>query len=89
VSRTQQRNKELTAVKEEQKSSILNLETSLQNVTNDRDFAKDNLLHLQQVIGEAEERKQVGIFFIRPYITSSFQCLLVIGFSDLIKHFNK
>jgi hypothetical protein len=88
VSRTKRRNEELTAIKEEQRSHITKLETSLQDVTNDKDFGKNNVLHLQQVIDEAKERKQV-MYFIRPYIMSSFQCLPVIGFSDLARHFNK
>ncbi|XP_021916559.1 coiled-coil domain-containing protein 18-like isoform X2 [Zootermopsis nevadensis] len=59
VSRIQQMNVELTAVTEGQRSYITKLETSLQDVTNDKDLGKNSVLHLQQVIGKAEERKQI------------------------------
>jgi predicted nucleic acid-binding Zn-ribbon protein len=59
VSRAQHKNEELKAAKEKQKSHITQLEISIQDVSNDRDALKNNVLHLQQAIGEARKRKQV------------------------------
>lgn len=60
--RAQQKNEELTAANEAQKSHITDLEISLQNVTSDRDSLMNKVLCLQQAIDEARKRKQVQFF---------------------------
>jgi esterase/lipase len=59
VSRAQQKNEELKAAKEKQQSHVTQLEISIQDVANDRDSLKNNVLHLQQAADEARKRKQV------------------------------
>lgn len=88
MSRIQQMNVELTAVTEGQRSYITKLETSLQDVTNDKDLGKNSVLHLQQVIGKAEERKQVKMYYA-PYIMPSFHACLLLFFFYFVKGFNK
>lgn len=72
MSRTQQKNEELTAITKEKMSHITKLEASLQDVNNDKDIRKKSVLHLQQVIDGAGERKQVRMYFIRPLDHVSF-----------------
>jgi hypothetical protein len=61
----QQKNEELTAEEEAQKSHITNLESLQQEVTNDNDFLKNKILHQQQATYEAGKRKQVrSVYFL-------------------------
>ena len=55
----QRKNEELTAEEETLKNHIMKLEISQQEVTSDIDLLKNKILHKQQAICEAGERKQV------------------------------
>jgi hypothetical protein len=65
VKNAQQKNEELGAEEETQKSFITKLEISQQEVTSDNDLLKNKILCLQQAIYEAGERKQVrNVYFL-------------------------
>ena len=60
-----QKNKELTAQEEMQKSLIMKLEISRKEVTSDNDVLKNKILCMQQAIYEAGKRKQVrNVYFL-------------------------
>jgi hypothetical protein len=71
VNRAQQKNEELTVNKEVLMNHAAKLETSLQDMSNDREFWKNNELNLQQTIDEARKRKQVRIVCMFAYMLAS------------------
>lgn len=61
----QQKNEELTAEEETQKSLTTKLEISRKELTSDNDVLKDKILCMQQAIYEAGKRKQVrSVYFL-------------------------
>jgi len=61
----QQKNEEITAEEETQKSLITKLETSRQEVTSEKDVLKNKILCMQQAVYEAGKRKQVrDVYFL-------------------------
>jgi hypothetical protein len=65
VKNAQLKNEELTAEEETQKSLIMKLETSQQEVTSDNDVLKNKILCMQQAIYEGGKRKQVrNVYFL-------------------------
>jgi hypothetical protein len=65
VKNSQQKNEEMIAEEETQKSLIMKLETSQQELTSDNDVSKNKILCMQQAIYEAGKRKQVrNVYFL-------------------------
>jgi len=65
VKNAQQKNEEITAEEETQKSLTTKLETSRKEVTSDNDVLKDKILCMQRAIYEAGKRKQVrNVYFL-------------------------